>query len=285
MTRNFKAIGQAKPANKAKAAAEVILEVIKEKGYANFSGEWVDLSEPIRFMLEHTYLYEDPLPPQIAQDLSISETTFVIPTIEVVNETTGAAAARLLAEKKESPVALNFAAARNPGGGFLHGAMAQEEALCRCSALYASLLKKPIYYNKNIMQEDHYYTDHMIYSPYVPFFRDEHLMFLDQPFSLSIITAPAPNAGAIEEPDQKKLETIIARRALRILQIARYYKHKTVILGAWGCGVFGNDPKMVAQAFLEALAEVPYFEHVCFPVYDTRPGTPVFNAFHDELSQ
>ena len=66
---------------------------------------------------------------------------------------------------------LNFASARNPGGGFLRGAKAQEEDLCRCSGLYETLLECPTYYSVNRHQKSMMYTDHIIYSPKVVFFR------------------------------------------------------------------------------------------------------------------
>src|SRR6185312_12808515 len=92
-------------------------------------------------------------------------------------------------------VALNFASAKNPGGGFLGGAKAQEEDLCRCSALYTCQLTQSAYYEVNRATSSMLYTDNIIYSPDVPFFRDDRLQLLDEPFTVSIITAPAPNAG------------------------------------------------------------------------------------------
>ena len=102
------------------------------------------------------------------------------------------------AERVARVVALNFASAKNPGGGFLGGAKAQEEDLARSSALYACMRDQRAYYDANRHEPSLLYTDHMIYSPDVPFFRDDRLRFLEDPFLLSILTAPAPNAASNE---------------------------------------------------------------------------------------
>lgn len=203
--------------------------------------------------------------------------------LEVLNETTAQAAVRLLAQGKTDIIALNFASGRNPGGGFLGGAKAQEEDLCRCSALYPCLKSKPLFYNANILC-DAFYTNHIIYSPQVPFFRDDANQLLEQPFPLSIITAPAPNLSALKiEGLTNKLTGIFRERAIKILQIAEAHGHKVLILGAWGCGAFGNDPEMVAQAFLFALRKVPSFQHVAFAVYDTREPPVLYETFQREI--
>lgn len=162
------------------------------------------------------------------------------------------------------------------------GAMAQEEDLCRCSGLYPCLKKKPLFYNANIMCGDIYYTDGVIYSPKVPFIRDEYNMFLENPFTLSIVTAPAPNLnGTRPEGLQYKLRGLIRGRIERVLHIAAAHGHKNIILGAWGCGAFGNDPQMMAEEFKKMVEKVSAFEHVCFAVYDTRTPTHLFDTFND----
>jgi uncharacterized protein (TIGR02452 family) len=55
--------------------------------------------------------------------------------------------------------------------------------------------------------------------------------------------------------------------------------HRQLILGAWGCGVFGNDPAVVAGAFLGVLSAAPWFERIVFAVYDRQPGTPTHTTF------
>ena len=247
--------------------ARETLEIIKQKHYTAPSGQTIDLSESLDAALKGTVLYNEPLPARL---LSVR-----MPIIEVVNETTAQVARRL---SGKDCVALNFASARNQGGGFLGGAQAQEEDLCRCSGLYPCLKSKPQFYNDNLLRDDRYYTDNIIYSPRVPFFRDEANAFLETPFLLSIISAPAPNMHGMEI-DEELLRTTISRRALKVLHVAAEHGHTHLILGAWGCGAFCNDPLMVANIFKEVLKKVPVFNHVCFAVYDTRPETPLYKTF------
>lgn len=202
------------------------------------------------------------------------------PRFEVSGETTGAAAMRIT-EAGTPVVALNFASAKNPGGGFLRGTKAQEEDLARCSALHACLSKAPGYYEANRACGDPLYTDHVVYSPEVPFFRDEHLRLLRHPYPLSVITAPAPNAGESNAPREEVLG-VLARRAGIVLDLAAHLAHRTLLLGAWGCGVFRNDPDDVAQTFFGLLRGPRYaglFDLVCFAVYDPPPGRGNLTAF------
>lgn len=258
------------------ATARQTLAIVSQGHYTSPSGTELDISQEIEAAVKGTILYEDPLPKK--------DYTPVSPVIEVTNETTANAAVRLAKAGKQNVVALNFASARNPGGGFLAGAIAQEEDLCRCSALYNCTKNKPLFYNKNILCDDTFYTNSVIYSPNVPFFRDEHYLFLEQPFLLSIISVPAPNISSMKPESWKSaLKGILRERAVKVLQIAEQHGHKNIILGAWGCGAFGNDPVMVAEAFALALEKVPAFEHVCFAVYDTREPPVLFETFKEKF--
>jgi uncharacterized protein (TIGR02452 family) len=210
--------------------------------------------------------------------------------IELTAETTAEAGRRLAhTERVARVVALNFASANKPGGGFLGGAKAQEEDLARCSALYACLRGQRPYYDANRRSPSLLYSDHMIYSPDVPFFRDDRLRFLDEPFALSIITAPAPNAGAALDREPHlgaEIARVLAARAEKLLAVAATQGHRCVVLGAWGCGVFRNDPAAVADAFARALAHERFraaFDRVVFAVYD--PGGRNRRAFERQFGR
>jgi uncharacterized protein (TIGR02452 family) len=92
---------------------------------------------------------------------------------------------------------LSFASARHPGGGFLISASAQEERLCRASALYACLSACLQSYEYHRVHSDPFYSDRVIYSPAVPVFRTDRGTLLDNPYTVSFITSAAPNAGVI----------------------------------------------------------------------------------------
>jgi len=212
--------------------------------------------------------------------------------MEVTPETTTAAAHRLVhVEGVERVAALNFASAKNPGGGWLGGARAQEEDLARCSALYRCLLAQPRYYEANRAHPSFLYTDHVIYSPAVPFFRDDDHRLLEEPFPVSIITAPAPNAGEALRRDPSagpQLRAVLASRAGKVLAVAAHQGHRTLVLGAWGCGVFRNDPRNVAGVFDDWLRSQDVsgvFERVVFAVYDRTRTRGALRAFEGRFSR
>lgn len=255
------------------AIAKETIEILKLKYYYTPPNKnLIGISNSLDAAINGTVYYP-------ADEVFKDETFFRLPEIEVTNETTAQAAVRLAALGKTDIVALNFASARNQGGGFLSGAMAQEEDLCRCSGLYSCLKKKPLFYNANILCDNTLYTDGVIYSPKVPFIRDEYNFLLDNPFELSIISAPAPNLNGAQTIDHEVVVNTLLNRAQKILQVAQKHGHKNIILGAWGCGAFGNEPFNVANIFMAALKTIPAFEHVCFAVYDTRTPPHVYDTF------
>lgn len=178
------------------------------------------------------------------------------PEIELVDATTQAAAQRLASGAGKTAM-LNFASARNPGGGFLNGAKAQEEDLCRCSGLYPCLLECMEYYEANRQQDSVLYTDHMIFSPEVPFFKVRGTgELLAEPFTMSVITAPAPNSRPYLERHphgHQELEQAFLRRWQNVFCLAADQRIDSLLLGAWGCGAFGGDPEMAARTADEAI--------------------------------
>ncbi len=206
---------------------------------------------------------------------ALSPTGYDGPTaVEVTGESTVAAARRVGGDV----AALVFASARNPGGGFLNGAQAQEESIARSSALYPCLLAAREFYEFHRGHPELTYSDRVIYSPGVPVFRDDRGELLPEPYPVSFLTAAAPNLGAIRRNQPHlagSVPEILRRRAGRVLEVAAAHGHRRIVLGAWGCGVFGNDPVVVARAFAEALRERP-FERVVFAVLG--PNRPEFES-------
>lgn len=210
--------------------------------------------------------------------------------ITVTQESTQAAAHRLVVDEGVDDLAvLNFASARKVGGGFLRGARAQEEDLARSSGLYRCLETQPEYYDANQAAASFLYTDHMIHAPAVPWFRSEDGRFLTTPFLASIITAPAPNAREYlksRSSSQKILKETLARRAGFILDVAASRGNRSLLLGAWGCGVFQNDPRDVAGVFASCLDGCRFrgvFDRVVFAILDQTRSKEVYAAFRSRF--
>lgn len=245
--------------------------------YRNPAGDLITIGEAVTAAVTATrhHLPDEPL--------TITATPGTAPTIEVTRESTLMAARRLGGDA----ACLVFASAKNPGGGFLGGAKAQEESIARSSALYPCLLAAPDFYAFHREQRDLRYSDRVIYSPNVPVFRDDKGNLLDQPYRTTFLTAAAPNLGAIlrnQPTHAADVPAVLHRRARRVLQVAAAHRHRTLVLGAWGCGVFRNDPTTVANAFAEALRDVDRFDRVVFAVYDNLPHTPVHATFEKILT-
>ncbi|MCP4149636.1 MAG: TIGR02452 family protein [bacterium] len=271
-----------------KEIAKETLNVLKEGKLITNSGKTVDFSAGQLAAEKGTKLYR---PGNLAELLQKPEPGGTGNTvIEVTAEKTQAAAYRLVTKEGCGDlVLLNFASARNPGGGFITGAKAQEEDLTRCSGLYPCLLTQPSYYEVNRSQKSLLYTHHIIYSPKVPWFRKRNREFLDNFYLASVITAPAPNAGEVlrREPGAgPEIEETLRLRAGYALAVARDNGHRSLLLGAWGCGVFRNDAAMVADAFGLWLEDQRFrgcFEHVIFGIYDSSKTQNTLKAFQERF--
>ncbi len=209
------------------------------------------------------------------------------PDLDAVFEVTGESSLEAARRLADAPVAvLNFASARNPGGGYLNGAQAQEEALCRASALYTCVREAAAYYDHHRAHRDPFYTDRVIHSPAVPVFRDDRGGLLAEPYRAGFLTAAAPNAGVIRRTAPERageLPGALAVRGERVLEVAAAHGYRRLVLGAWGCGVFQNDPAQVAGAFRGLLGPggrfARTFEHVVFGILDRTPGSATRTAF------
>lgn len=187
--------------------------------------------------------------------------------IEFSSEKTGDCAAKLVRNGATRVALLNFANGVRVGGGFIQGARAQEEDLCRCSALYDCLTSEGAekFYIENEATGSALVSDAVVVSPAVPFFRNDNYELLDQPFEATVITAAAPDQGWLADRVEAGLEPgadgdliseIFYRRAKAIIAAAHNDGADALVLGAWGCGAFGNDPNIVAEAFKCAIADI-----------------------------
>ncbi|MFB9838719.1 TIGR02452 family protein [Actinoallomurus acaciae] len=213
------------------------------------------------------------------------------PAFEVTAEDSLGAARRLRLAGDGRIAVLNFASARNPGGGYLRGARAQEEDLCRTALLYPCLLQAPDYYAEHRASSDLLYSDRVIWSPDVPVHRGGDGRLLAEPYPVSFLTSAAPNAGEVLRRDPGAGDAIrrtLHRRAGRVLAVAAHHGARRLVLGAWGCGVFRNDPHDVAGAFHSHLtaggAFASVFERVVFAVWDRSPDSANRAAFAERFA-
>ena len=129
------------------------------------------------------------------------------------------------------------------------------------------------------------YSDYVIYSPYVPVFRDDNGTLLEGPFLCTFITCPAVNAKVVLERDPGRGPEIRDRmdaRIRKVLAVAEAHGHDHLILGAWGCGAFGNEPGQIADLFKDALSLEfsDAFEHVLFAIPDWSDDCRFIGPFH-----
>lgn len=151
-------------------------------------------------------------------------------------------------------IALNFANANVAGGGYILGGNAQEEALCRASLLYSTIKTAKSFYWKNRLHLLPTYTHTMIYSQNVPIIRDNDGNLLKTPKLCDFITATAVMrtfSKFIFSND--KIDQIMQERINRIIRLAAIHKPNTLILGAFGCGAFGNKRETIYPMFENAI--------------------------------
>lgn len=271
--------------NKAKEIAETTLKIIEDGEYTTVSGKCFSIVYDIKQAVDKSKLY--------LKDYSFLDTNFghknLNPTVSVVSDSILEISLRL---REERPVALNFANPTTPGGGFKSGAIAQEETICRSSCLYPTLIMHPKYYEENEENKefnDFYYNDNMIYSPDVLVFKNDEGDLLDDPWHCSFITSPAPmricmeNIGSSADEIEPKLKDVMTKRITNIIKVAAENQHRTIILGAWGCGAFGNDPFVVSQIFQNVLKEYPYFDNIVFSIFtnSNKETNLNFTCFRD----
>lgn len=263
-----------------RAIAQQTVQIMESGRYTASNGRAVDISEPIESAVRRTRVF-GPEPVVPIDAFTPTRTSF-----EVTGEGSLAAARRMVAASPEPVAVLNFASARRPGGGFLTGAQAQEEYLCRLSALHRCLLGVPQFYESHRANRSTFYSDRVILAPDVPVFRNEDKTLMAKPFSVGFLTCAAPNASVIIRTEPREAERIpgaLSQRAARVLEVAAVGGYPRLVLGAWGCGVFRNSPDQVAKAFHDHLgpggAAEGRFSQVVFAVLNRRAGSGTITAF------
>lgn len=198
----------------------------------------------------------------------------------------------------------NFASASNPGGGVTKGANAQEECLCRCSSLYFCLDTQEMwdgFYKLHRNSHDPIHNDDIIYTPGVTVFKTDTAYPKRMPendwYEVNVITCAAPNlrecpSNAYNSGDGNRaikitdteLLALHEKRLRRILDVAAMEGNEAVILGAFGCGAFSNNPEVVAQAAKNVVADYRYaFKTIEFAVYCSPRDEENYRVFERVL--
>lgn len=272
------------------AIAHDTLNLIEQGYYISPEGQKVDFKADAIIAKKHSYWYKERDFEAVfrERDAMVSKHSPTKTFMEISPESTLEATFRLSLQC-DKVFCLNFASAKNPGGGFLTGAQAQEESLARSSALFPCIEQMGMYQNNRHLKTC-LYNDDMIYSPGVPVFKADNGTLLERYYKLSILTSAAVNAGVVREREEANIPRIDETMRLRlekILSIAIIKGYSHLVLGAWGCGVFRNNPEDVALYFKYHLLENQCFknrfEHIVFAIYshgsDNRNLVAFRNAF------
>lgn len=197
--------------------------------------------------------------------------------VEISNLTTLNAAKLLTASGKKVAV-LNFANPITPGGGFLNGARAQEESLCRSSTLYQSIRGDQMYAWHLNQSDSRLASNWCIWSPDLLVFRNEYGDLTERLWSISVLTCAAPQAAYAS---RQQIRELMTSRIHRVLEVFRAKQATQLVLGAWGCGAFGCNPDDIAEIFAAALTG-PFdgvFDRVVFAIADWSEDRRLLRPF------
>lgn len=267
-----------------KAVARETLKIM-EQGYYEVDGKRVEIEALQGTSVQKSFLLTPEQGEALIQEYEASKKEPRTRTSMVTLNCSAVDAILKLSGRGKAAAILNFASAKNPGGGFINGAMAQEESLAASSSLYETLLAHEDYYVINRACKTMMYTDHAIYSPNVPFFRNGRFCLLEKPVTASVLTLPAVNMGQVrlKGEDVKTAEKVMKHRMKLALAIFASQGCKDLILGAYGCGVFRNDPQKIALWWKELLDETfaGEFETILFAVLDRSSTGSCIRPFQE----
>ncbi|MCD7747678.1 MAG: TIGR02452 family protein [Firmicutes bacterium] len=169
----------------------------------------------------------------------------------------------LIKNGEQSPriLVLNLASATHPGGQTRKGAGAQEEDICRRTSLLLSLESEDAkkYYEYNKALKTRMGSDAILLSPNVEVIKSFDSETLAEPFTVSVISCSAPMVRlGLEGMSQQEYEMMLYKRIYGILLVAASHKYRHLILGAFGCGIYGNDAAVVSDLFNHAICSFTY---------------------------
>ena len=183
------------------------------------------------------------------------------------------------AEGEKPVLVLNFANPHRPGGGIRSKPGTQEEHLCVKTTVLCSLETEEAwpFYQTNLDCGTQAQTDTILFSPNTMVIRNPDLSLREDPFPVAVMTVSAPIASRMEQEELPNLENILNRRIHGMLRAAAAEGYTRLVLGAWGCGTFGNDPELVAKLFHQALTGD--FTEVTMAVFDPSEDQYRYGCF------
>jgi uncharacterized protein (TIGR02452 family) len=213
--------------------------------------------------------------------------------IMVTKKRTLRAAKNLCRKRIERVAILNFASATRPGGGVTTGSTAQEECLCRTTTLYKCLNTKEAdkkFYQPHREAGNPLHNDDIIFTPDVLLLTNDHHDPLPVLLHVDVISCAAPNLrpprnGDPVEITDEELYNLHVSRARQILNVAALHEATYVVLGAFGCGAFMNDPNIVAKAYAEVIKDyMKQFKRIEFAIFCKRKEPANYIAFKTVLN-
>lgn len=255
------------------------------------------LSNAVAYSKAHTDVYhEDEYP--VFDNSKIRDTL-----VDVTQERTFEAATKLSWKNPNSRIAvLNFANAFQPGGGVTSGSSAQEESLCRCSTLYPLLYRRslaPLFYGYHKKLNRAEATDSVIYTEDVVICKTDtdmpERLPSDSWIKVDVITAAAPDlrhksnihvqlTGNGTVMTDAQLYACHLKRAIHIMTVAAAKHVDILVLGAFGCGAFENNPEVVAKAYYDAIEIFPkMFKKIVFAIYSSNSAGVNYLAFEKQF--
>ncbi len=234
--------GKQKRAEKANAHHQKMLDKYKDEISRSVEGTAIWDSDKARMATGYDMV-----------EKALGETKLNSPEIIVDNLDT---VSGLMKYHSGKTVVLNFASYKNPGGGFLTGSSAQEEALCHESTLYEVISDNAFvrYYEWNNENKNKaLYKNRALWSPEIIFEKD------GQTITADVLTVAAPNRKAymdyMKDASEEENLKALQLRTQFVADLIKIHACDTAILGAFGCGVFGQDPETVARLFKKAMAD------------------------------
>jgi uncharacterized protein (TIGR02452 family) len=252
-------------------------EGISARGwYTNAHGGHVDIRAARDAATQGRVAYRPGVTPMMGAPRHAQVPTFVY------NQTTLAVAEARVAQGYRVAI-LNLASAVSPGGGWLNGSQAQEESLARASALVYTLRDDEFYFDTT-HRRNPFYNDTVLISPAVPFFRHHNGQFIDTPWQADVITSAAVHANAVRTYMPERAGEIALHmeyRTQKVFQVATTLDADILILGAWGCGAFGNNPEVIAQIMADMMfvVDMRRFAAIDFAVADMYDPPLNYRAF------